>query len=357
MAGTSFPNPPAVSRRRGLLMVGAAAALWGTSGLTATVAYSRGVHPLTVSSWRMAIGAIALSLLLRRSRRTGVRPTLADGRRLVLIGASLGAYQACYFLAVQRAGVSIATLLTLGLAPVLVTIGERLLTRRPTAPATVAGIALAIAGLAALVGVPSGRSPDLLTGALLATGSAFGYATLTLAGGTLSTRLGAQRLTRLAFVIAAVLLVPVTATTVGLGLGPDPVVPLAMLYLGVVPTALAYRWFFAGLQRVPASVAAVLVLLEPLVATALAVPLLGERLTVLGWTGAGSMIVAVVLVSTPGARLTRRRPTLAPTTPEGREPGPGRDDAGRHRGRPPGARPRWRGGRRPPRRPRADRYR
>src|SRR5690606_17851902 len=52
------------THRRGLLMVAAAAVLWGTSGLTATVAYDRGVHPLTVSSWRMALGALTLGLLL-----------------------------------------------------------------------------------------------------------------------------------------------------------------------------------------------------------------------------------------------------------------------------------------------------
>lgn len=285
------------ARNRGLLMVGGAAMLWGTSGLTATVAYSRDIHPLTVSSWRMALGAIALSLLLRPSRSEVVRPSVADGRRLILIGASLAAYQACYFLSVQLAGVSIATLLTLGLAPVLVTIGERLLTRRRTAPSTVVGTVLAIAGLVALVGLPSGRSTGLLTGAVLAIASALGYATLTLAGGTISMRWGAQRLTRLAFVIAAMLLVPVTAATAGLGLGPDPTVWAAMLYLGLVPTAVAYRLYFAGLQHLRASSAAILVLLEPLVATALAVPLLGERLTPLGWMGAATLVVAVLVVS------------------------------------------------------------
>ena len=298
------------SRRRGLVMVGAAAMLWGTSGLTATIAYARDVHPLTVSSWRMTIGAIVLTLMLRRSGKSDGVLAPAERRRLVLIGASLAAYQACYFLAVQRAGVSIATLLTLGLAPVLVTVGERLLTRRPTAAATLIGIALSVAGLVALVGVPSGGSPGWSTGALLAIGSAFGYATLTLAGGTLSTRMGAQRLTALTFVIAAVLLVPVTAATVGMGVGPDRVVLAAMLYLGVIPTALAYRLFFRGLQGVSASAAAVLVLLEPLVATGLAVPLLGERLTLLGWVGAAALIVAVVIISGTGGSPGRERPVV-----------------------------------------------
>src|SRR5690606_19433116 len=97
------------THRRGLLMVAAAAVLWGTSGLTATVAYDRGVHPLTVSSWRMALGALTLGLLLGRRRpEAGLMSLGLD--RLLLVGASLAGYQACYFLAVERAGVSIATL-------------------------------------------------------------------------------------------------------------------------------------------------------------------------------------------------------------------------------------------------------
>jgi hypothetical protein len=45
-------------------------ALWGTSGLTATVAYGRGVDPLTVAAWRMGLGAVALVVALGlRSRR------------------------------------------------------------------------------------------------------------------------------------------------------------------------------------------------------------------------------------------------------------------------------------------------
>jgi DME family drug/metabolite transporter len=52
------------------------------------------------------------------------------------------------------------------------------------------------------------------------------------------------------------------------------------MFLGVVPTLLAYRcWYFAGLAAVPAATAAVIVLLEPVTAAILAVVLLSEHLT------------------------------------------------------------------------------
>lgn len=285
--------------QRGVLLVAAAATLWGTSGLTATVAYDRGVHPLTVSSWRMALAALVLLTMLRSTPEATERLSWHDRRRLAVIGTGLAAYQASYFVAVQRAGVSIATLIALGSAPILVTLGERLSTGRRTARTTLAGVTLAIAGLVALVGVPSGRGDGVLVGAAFAGISALGYAAVTLAGGSLSTRLGAQRATVMTFVVAAALLVPATSATVGLGLGGDGTVLAAMLYLGIVPTALAYRLFFTGLQRVSASTAAVLVVLEPLVATGLAVPLVGERLSAVGWLGAATLLAAVVITTRP----------------------------------------------------------
>jgi hypothetical protein len=47
----------------------------GTSGLTATVPYGRGVDPLTVAAWRMGLGAVALvaALGLRSRRHADIR--------------------------------------------------------------------------------------------------------------------------------------------------------------------------------------------------------------------------------------------------------------------------------------------
>ncbi|MBW3621012.1 MAG: DMT family transporter [Actinobacteria bacterium] len=290
-------------RTRGLLLVGGTAVLWGTSGITATVAYGHGVHPLTVSFWRMASGAAVLLPLLRRRPAGTATPTLASGGRLRLlarllgVGLGLAAYQAGYFTAVHRAGVSVATLVTLGLAPVLVTVAERVRTRRRTRRTTAVAVVLAVVGLAALVGLPAHAGPGTMSGVAFAAASAAGYAGLTLAGGDLSARLGSPRLTSWTFALSALLLLPLTAAVAGLSLGREPAVLAAMLYLGLVPTALAYRMFFAGLEQVPASAAAVLALLEPIVATGLALGLLGERLTPIGWGGGALLVTAVILVT------------------------------------------------------------
>jgi DME family drug/metabolite transporter len=70
-----------------------------------------------------------------------------------------------------------------------------------------------------------------------------------------------------------------------------------LLYLGAVATAGAYVVYAAGLRRVPAAVAGVVSLLEPLTATLLGVLLFGERFGVAGWVGAALLLVALGLVA------------------------------------------------------------
>jgi len=72
------------------------------------------------------------------------------------------------------------------------------------------------------------------------------------------------------------------------------------LYLGLVTTTLAYLLFVRGLAVLPAGPVTTLVLAEPVVATALGVAVLGERLAVVGGLGAG-LILVWLLVQSRGA--------------------------------------------------------
>ena len=84
-----------------------------------------------------------------------------------------------------------------------------------------------------------------------------------------------------------------------------------LLYLGAVPSALAYTMFFTGLRTVPGAVASIVTLLEPLTATALATAFLGERLAP-GALAGGLLVLAAVAglyvrrLRQPGASRTAR---------------------------------------------------
>jgi DME family drug/metabolite transporter len=68
-----------------------------------------------------------------------------------------------------------------------------------------------------------------------------------------------------------------------------------LLYLGLVPSALAYGLFLTGMRSTPATVASVLTLVEPFTATILAAVLFGERLGALGLLG-GALLLGAILV-------------------------------------------------------------
>jgi DME family drug/metabolite transporter len=282
--------------RRGFLLVVLAGLCWGTSGVSGRIVTERaGLGPLDIAWHRMAIGAVALLVLhlLTRRRRVATSVPLTRGTavRLLLIGAGLAAYQLAYFAAVATTGVSIATLVALGLAPLLIAVGATVLGHGRPDRGTWLALAVALVGLVLLVGISAGvgSGTTVLLGALLAVGSALGYAVVTLAGGGVPVGIP---VTLAGFLGGAVLLTPV-ALVAGLRFTAEPGALAVLLYLGIVPSALAYTLFFTGLRTVPGAVASIVTLLEPLTATVLATAFLGERLAPAALAG-GLLVLAAV---------------------------------------------------------------
>ncbi len=291
----SSPVLPAASRR-GFLLVVLAALCWGTAGVSGTIVADRtDLGPLDIAWHRMAIGAVVLLVGFAVSHRRRAAQTVALARgtavRLALVAAGLAAYQLAYFAAVAQAGVSIATLVALGLAPLLIAVGATLLGHGRPDGATVVALVVALVGLVLLVGISAGADTGttVVVGALLAVGSALGYAVVTLAGAGVPSGIP---VTLVGFAGGALLLTPV-ALVAGLRFTTDPVALGVLFYLGAVPSALAYVLFFTGIRSVPGAVASIVTLLELLTATALATTFLGERLSP-GALAGGVLVLAAV---------------------------------------------------------------
>jgi DME family drug/metabolite transporter len=289
--------------RRGLLAVTTAAVLWGTVGVAGQLLADRTeLPPLGVGFSRLAVAAVVMAGLRLTPGRSGVRVARRDLPPVLVVGAGLAAYQVCYFAAVRAVGVSVATLVTLGLAPVLVALGAALFHRERHGRAVLAALGLGLAGLGLLLGLPGGGvggaagGRAAVLGGLLAAGSATGYAGVTLVSRSLADRVDPRDLTLLGFAAGALALLPVAGPGLaGAALG---VADLGLLlYLGAVPTALAYTLFFAGLRTTPSTAASILTLVEPLTATALAALLFGERLGPAGLLGGALLLGAVTLLA------------------------------------------------------------
>jgi DME family drug/metabolite transporter len=282
------------------MAVAGAAVLWGTSGVAAKIVFAISpVTPLAIGFFRLGV-CVPVLLLLGQVTPGGVgRLRLPHGAQravLAVLGAAVALYQVFYYAAVQRAGVAVATLVTLCLAPVLVAVLSAVLLReRPTA--VVAGaLVLALAGVGLLVGAPTDAVADvdaLMTGVLLACGSALSYAVVTVAGRVAAAGLHPFQIIILGFSGGAVVLLACVLAQ-GWQWPGSPLAWLLLVYLGVVPTALAYTLFFHGMRQVTATVASIVSLLEPLTATVLAWLVFGERLGTWGLLGAVLLLGALL---------------------------------------------------------------
>ena len=140
-------------------------------------------------------------------------------------------------------------------------------------------------------------SARFVAGVLLALVAGLAYALFVLTAKAGLARAGPLPLTVLTFATGAVLLTPALLWTEAPGLQVALGWPW-LLYLGGVATAGAYGAYTVGLRRVPASVAGIVTLLEPLTATILGVTLFGERL------GAAAIAGAVLLIGALGLLLS-----------------------------------------------------
>jgi DME family drug/metabolite transporter len=300
------------STRIGLLFVCLAGILWGTGGLALEILRDHSpMSVLTVSAYRMLVAAAALlvaSLALRRGPRL-VALVRAHPVRAVVVGLGTGAYQALYFGSVATAGVTVATVVSLGLAPVLLAVVDLVRARRRTATRSTVRLTLVVgAALSGLVlvsmasGMASGTAsaanavgPRPVLGLLLAIASGSVYAATTALGSTLLASDGVDplALTTVATTAGAVGLVPVALVGGGPFVTSDPTALGTLAYLGIFTMALAYGLFYAGLRTTRSGAAVVATLLEPVTAAVAAAVLLGERLGPLGIVGSVLILAAV----------------------------------------------------------------
>ncbi len=304
------------ARSGGLFFIVLTAVLWGTAGIASRFIYGMSdLSSIWVATWRVALAAPLLLLLC--TVMVGGDWWRVQSRRdlgiMGLLGLGMAGYQLCYFQAIAEMGVTIAVLVDLCSAPIMVALlAGILLGERLTMPTFVA-LVVAIVGTALLIlAGPAANSSNVqvtTSGVLLALGAGFFYAVMTLCGRVLSRRYHPLQPITLAFSFAAVLMLVAASLTVGGSLAYALPVWGWLLYLGVVPTALGYFFFLSGLKTVSATVASVATLLEPLTAAVLAWLLFDERLGAGGIVGGVLLLISMVILAVPP------RPRQAVTSP------------------------------------------
>jgi DME family drug/metabolite transporter len=278
-------------------LVLASAFLFGTTG-TAQALGPDGTTPLTVGAARIAIGGAALVIIALATK------TIRDGIRwapLPVLAGALGVvgYQLCFFAAVDETGVAIGTVVALGSGPAFAGVFGLLIRRETPDRRWATATALAILGAAILVLAGGDAADAKPAGIALALGAGASYGLYTVTSKQLLEAGHApEGVMAAVFGIGAIGLAPFLVLGDSAWLAHPGGAALA-LYLGLVPTALAYVLFARGLRHLPAANVATLTLAEPLTAATLGVVVLGERPGAAAGLGALLVLGGLLVLARP----------------------------------------------------------
>lgn len=284
----------------GILAVLLAALLWGTTGTAAT--FAPAVSALAIGAAAMGIGGLLQAIIVispiyvhrYRLRQQGV---------ILVVGAlTVAIYPLAFYASMRYAGVTIGTVISLGSAPLLAALleywldGDRL-TRR--------WLLSVILGVAGMLFISVAKSPasesatidNRLIGLVLGLLAGLTYAFYTWCARRLMQRAIPARVAMGAlFGAGGLLLMPILLWTGGPLLTSSRNLTVG-LYMACFPMFLGYLCFGYALARIRASYATTLTLLEPVVATCLAIIIVGERLSLLGWIGISLIIACLVVIT------------------------------------------------------------
>ena len=278
-----------------------AAVAWGVSFIATKIAVQQ-VNPAVVVFLRFAIGAvIMLAILLARRQLT--LPTLKEG----LYYALLGFIGISFHQWLQSTGLVTAQASTtswiVSTSPVFIALLGWFFLKEKLGLNTIFGIMLASLGV--LLVVSKGSLSSLISGNFGTTGdllvliSAPNWAIFSvLSRSALKDKaalfvlfyviLFGWLFTSIPFVAAHGWLEIAHLNTTGW---------LAVAFLGIGCTALAYIFWYDGLQAIPASRAGVFLYIEPLISLVVAAVLLGEAITLAALLGGGLILAGVWLVN------------------------------------------------------------
>jgi drug/metabolite transporter (DMT)-like permease len=271
------------------------------------IAQREHVGTTTLLASRYALGAIALwaAVLLLRRPLPGLR---LAATAVALGGTTFAAASATYLLSIERMGAGPAGVVSY-CYPVLVMAGAIALGRERLSRRRAVALGLAVAGVGLLV-AGQGLGTVNAPGALLAFASAAVYTAYVLASSALRERVDALTLSTLVATGAAFAFALAHAVRGGAPVHSAPAA-LAVVALALVPTAFAVSTFLSGLGRIGPSRASIASSLEPAVAVACGVLVLGEQLVAVQFLGAALVVAAVLAIELRQLPRLRRLPGFA----------------------------------------------
>jgi drug/metabolite transporter (DMT)-like permease len=312
MSEAPLPVEPARHRRPrvGYAMAASAATLWAINGTVSKVILASGISSLRLSQVRTTGALAGLVLILALTAPSRLRVRVRELPYLAFFGiGGLAFVQWFYFLAIHRLAIGIALLIQY-LAPLVIGLWARFVFHEPVRRRIWAALALALTGLALIVDVRHGTTLST-AGIFFALAAAVTYALYILLAEHALGKRDAVSLLAWGFGFGALfwaIIAPwwtfpghiVGAHLSLLGHLAHHHLPVwaLMIWMVLPGTIIPFFLLVSALRHLPATRVAIIAMLEPVVATAVAWAWLGESLAALQLTGAVVVLGGIVLAQT-----------------------------------------------------------
>lgn len=289
-------------KTRSAWMVAGAGALWGLISLFVHTLQSDGLTSLQIVFFRNLLAGVVLGGIIIIKERKWPRFCLRDGWMFLGTGmVSIALFNYCYFATLERSSVAVASLL-LYTSPIFIMMLSAVLFHERLTGQKLLSLVMTVAGCACMTGVFCENQAVAWSTVLMGLGSGLFYGLYSIFGKYALRKYSAMTVSFYTFVFAALATAPFCALDNVRFIAAHPQDLLIGLGLAVVSTVAPFLLYTAGLNGIQASKAAVLAIVEPLVASVLGVIVFCDDFTV--WTLLGMILIfsAIAVLQLPQHR-------------------------------------------------------
>ena len=260
---------------------------------------------------RFVLASAALSLFLLLSGKGFRRVNIRQALVVTLLGfCGIFSYSFFFFSGLQYISASRAALIV-ALNPAVMTLIAYLFYRERVTPLKVLGIVLCFGGVALVVGGGEAQGAASARGWLgeaLIGGCVLSWSAYSVFCKTVVRQLGPLHTVTYSIYAGTVMLVLYAAATGVLDMSELWHFSMAeitsLFYLGVIGSAVAYIWYYEGIQQIGVARASVFIALNPLSAVLFGAALLGEQMTLATLFGGVLIISGIVVENRQSAAAT-----------------------------------------------------
>ena len=273
----------------GVISIVIASFLWGTTGVAASLIPN--ISPLAIGAFSMGVGGLLLIINAHKALVNDLRELIFQSKLLFLGGLSVAIYPLAFYTSMRWSGVAIGTVISIASAPFFTVMLERLISKKKVTVEW--GISFVFGALGILL-LTLGKQKSIgldvevttqYWGIVLGLIAGLTYATYSWAAKQMiDSGICSESSMASMFGVAAIFLLPSLFFTGG-NLFSTTINGVVALYMAVVPMFVGYLLFGLGLRHIEASKATLITLLEPVVATILAIVIVGEVFDTKGLIG------------------------------------------------------------------------